>query len=36
MKKVMKEIGETMIGGFMFGVLMWFLFQTATLMYAPH
>lgn len=36
MKKILKEICETMLGGMAFGVLLWVLFQAATMMYAPH
>ena len=36
MKKILKEIGETMLGGMAFGVLFWILYQAATMMYAPH
>ena len=36
MKKLLKEIGETFVGGMAVGVLLYVLFQTATMMYAPH
>ncbi len=36
MKRILKEIGETMIGGMACGLLLWVLFQAATMMYVPH